>query len=227
MVMKKTVLLTILFLSSCVSKLSDNRAYQPSFEAFEVSDKCPSICWLGINPGTTSIDEAISIVMGSNKINRDEFLQITNTSLQSVWAYTDTSGVYKSNISLIFSNGVVESIYFNTLTPFTLSDFVRLLGEPDIIIIELDKTVDSGDLVHYAVYFSLSRTSLSVYPGSWNGPNPHDYISTLVLNAEFTHPEFFFIQEKQQPWIGYERLQEYLPDQELPLGTYTPPETGP
>jgi len=224
--MNKLPLLMILLIISCAPNLSGNDAYQPSLEAFEVSEKCPNICWLGIHPETTSVDEAIAVIMKSKQINRKEFLQISDVSLQTVWGYTDKTGTFSSDVWINFDSGFVRSIHFGQLAPFSIKDFVSMLGEPDKILIKIDHTIDGGDLVTYSLYFSSRKASLFVYPGSWDGPNPDDYITSLVLNSEFTYPKIFE-GEKQQSWIGYGHLQDYLPEQELPSGTYTPPETGP
>ena len=208
-----TILLSlIIFLASCSLKNSNSANAEFSFV---VNEDCPNVCWLGIHPGTTSIEDAKLILMTSDQIKKNDFFQVTNDGLQSVWRYSDKSNNYVSDFQLYFNNDTVSSIQFNTLAPFTLGDFISLLGEPETIIIKLDKTIDGGDLVHYAVYFPLQRVSLSVYPGSWDGSSQGDQISLLTLNGEFTY-SFFLKGEQPQLWLGYGHLDEYLPGVEIP-----------
>jgi hypothetical protein len=211
----------ILFFYGCV----EDKEIQPSINAFEVSESCPNVCWLGIHPGTTTTAEAVEIVMTSNQMDREDFVQVLDTEIQTVWGFTDQSGAYRSRVYINFNNGLVESIGLSMMKPFTLGDFISLLGEPDIIVIEIDHTIHGNDIVNYAVYFSVKRVSISVYPGAWDGPNSQDFIETVVLNSEFTyHP--FFKEAKQQPWLGYGQLDKYLPGQELPSGPYVPSKTN-
>lgn len=216
--MRKWLLMLLLFIASCDNMISSTTPSKtiPRREAFEVSDKCPHLCWLGINPEVTSDDDAVSILMATSQINQEKLFQRSEAELRTIW-FTDNTDKYYSRVRLVFSGNIVKSIHFNLLTPFTVSDFISMLGEPDTIIIELDKTIDGGDIVNYAVYFSSQHVSLSVYPGRWDGPHPDDYVDTLTLNAEFTYPDFF-IEGKIQSWLGYGRLQDYLPGQELPTG---------
>ena len=159
--------------------------------------------------------------MASNQINHEKLFQRSDTGLLTLW-FTDETKTYYSYVGLTFEGNLVKSIEFNLLTPFKMNYFISLFGEPDTIIIDLDHTIDGGNLVNYAVYIPHSKVSLSVYPGSWDGPNPEDPIRSMTINAEFTY-SIFLKKVKQQPWLGYGHLKDYLPGQELPTGPYGTP----
>ncbi len=219
--MHKRIFLFALVFTSSVFGCSGDASHRPSIEAFEVSKNCPNVCWLGISPGATSANEATAIVMNADEIEREQFFKISESGIQTIWK-TDKSNTFTANVWINFDNDIVKSINFGPVAPFTVNDFASLLGEPNKIVIKLDRTIDGGNIVMYAAYFSRYEASIFVYPGSWNGPNPDDYIESLVLNAEFTYPRDLE-EELQQPWLGYEHLQEYLPGQDLPSGPYTSP----
>jgi hypothetical protein len=181
----------------------------------------PHVCWLGINPGVTSIDDAVAVLMTSDQIDRARFFKRTDSGIQTIWK-PDTSNIYIANVWVNFDGNLVKSINFGTLAPFTMKDLISLLGEPDKIMIRLYETIDGGDVVTYAVYFSNYKAGLYVNPGSWNGPNPDDLIDSLILNSEFVKPRSY-METKEQPWLGYDRLKEYLPGQKLPIGPYNGP----
>jgi hypothetical protein len=189
-----------------------------SIAAFEAGKECPHVCWLGIQPEITSADNAISILMASNQINHEKLFQRSDTELLTQW-YTDETKTFYSDVWLMFEGKLVKSITFNLLTPYNMNYFISLFGAPDTIIIDLDQTIDGGNLVNYAVYFSQDKVSLSVYPGSWDGPNPEDPIRGMTINSEFTY-SIFLKKVKQQPWQGYGHLKDYLPGQEIPFGSY-------
>jgi hypothetical protein len=223
--MKKIMLIWLVLLTSCApiySTILNNDP--PSVKAFEVGEKCLHVCWLGIQPEITSANEAISILMASNQINHEALFKRSGTGLQTIWFTNGTKTVY-SYVWLTFQDNLVKSIQFQQLVPFRMKHFLSIFGEPDAIIIDLDHTIDGGDLVNYAVYIPQYKVSLSVYPGSWDGPNPEDLVGPMTIDADFTY-SFFLNGVKQQPWLGYGHLKDYLLGQELPSGPYTPPETG-
>ena len=220
--MKRILILSLLLINSCQSVSGDKKMqYIPMTDAFKVSESCPNVCWLGIQPGKTSISEAEVILKSSDYINRDKLFTVSETELRTIW-FTENTKKYYSRISLFFKDNVVTSIKFNLMAPFRVKDLISLFGEPNTIFIKLDHTIDGGDLVNYEMYFSSHKISLSVYPGSWDGPNSEDGVRGLVL---YEKPTYYtaYNQGDEQPWLGYGHLKDYLPGQKLPRGPYTGP----
>jgi hypothetical protein len=218
--MKRIMCLPILILASCtpanLPPASATPSRVPIGSSFTFNQECPHVCWLGINPGITTPDEAEDILMAAKKIDQDRLFQRSRTELKTIW-FTENTNTFYSRVWLHFDGNTISSIHFNMLSPFTVGDFISRLGEPNSIIIELDDPTDGAVRTEYAVYFSPQKVSLSVYPGSWDGPSPNDKVDALTLNAEFTY-SIFLSEGTKQPWLGYGRLDEYLPGQVLPTG---------
>jgi hypothetical protein len=220
--MQKYLLITLLLLiDACNTNMPNSaQARVPRLEAFKVDSKCPHVCWLGINPGVTSSEDALAILMASNEIDHASFFKRSESRIQTEWK-TDKSNLYSADVWVNFEAGLVQSINFGTMAPFRMKDLISLLGEPDEILIRLDHTTDGGDIVTYATYSSTIRTTIYVYPGSRDGPNSEDFIDSLVLNSDLVFPIGFKKVQPQQ-WRGYGHLRDYLPGQELPSGPYGP-----
>ena len=127
--------------------------YTPSVEVFQINDVCPNICWLGIHPGTTSIENAAGILMESNQIDQQS-IQASETEVEAIW-YPDQEKKAQTTVILYLDRGFVTSIRYYNLMPFTVEKFVNILGEPGEIRIELLVSPhDWFDLV-YSIYFPV------------------------------------------------------------------------
>lgn len=207
--MKNLFLLCLLILSGC--QLSDKRVvkYFSSINVFSSGQQCPHICWLGINPGTTTVDRAEAIVRASNQIDQ-KWTQITDSDIFAVW-YPGKPQTFPSNVGIQFEKGLVKSISFTKL-PFTLDEFIKLLGEPEKININ-DVLVADAEFIAYKVYFPSQKVMIEFYPGSPNGPDPNDTATGLLLNTEFISgiTSGHGPGPGVQPWLGYGHLNDYLP----------------
>lgn len=177
-----------------------------------IDHHCLHFCWLGINPGVTSVEEAHTLLEASNKINQ---INVTETYIGAVWQ-DDTDAF------LYFEKGLVKSIYLSALKilgDFTLHDFIEFLGEPDEIGVTLYQSPHC-EYVLYSIYYSSRKIVVSVSYGSWNGPNSFDLIDAIALNTEFDeYLQHRYLQPpNRQSWMGYGHLQDYLPGQVLPTG---------
>jgi len=137
--------------------------------------------------------------------------------------------------SLSFEKGRVKSIYLFTWAAFdTFGQFIRFLGgQPDEIRITVYASQHCDD-VPYLVYYASRKVALFVRLGSWNGPNPSDWVDEITLNTEFDDETLRerYLQplglnndhlSDRQPWLGFEQLREYLPERNLPTGPCRPP----
>jgi hypothetical protein len=223
--MKKIVWLIFILLTSCIpapaspSPVFTSPPPIPVTSSFAYNQDCPHVCWLGINPGTTTTDEAKALLRASDQIDH-KWDQISNTGIVTIW-YPDRFKTFPSTVGVHFEKDLVKSIYITNL-PFTVNDFLKLLGEPDQIRISVQKA--EVDYVQYAVYFSLRKVMIDVYPASWIGPNPTDTNFTLTLNVEFNDPSLLAEWGENQPWLGYSHLKDYLPGVQIPtVSTSKPP----
>ena len=131
--MKKIVFLLILLLTCCApasSKLAtpdwskahskptpDLSGYELNIDAFKAPEECPHMCWLGVNPGVTTPDEAKAALTASDQI--DPKMEIMDTGIVAKW-YTEKTKKMAASAYLRFEDGVVKSIAFKEMAPFRL-----------------------------------------------------------------------------------------------------------
>lgn len=214
--MKKVMILMLVFLTGCQS-VSNNITNQP-IQAFEISEKCSHVCWLGINPSITSVEDAEALLRASNQIDQKTIVG-SGDNIQVLWFTDKTKNLY-SYVYLTYRKGLVQTIDFSTLSNFTLNDFTAFFGEPDEITIQVEQA-PHGWISTYTLYYSASKTMIYTLSGGLEGPNPNDFIDDLSLNAEFDGSDLppwrADDYENRQPWLGYGHIEDYLPGLELPI----------
>lgn len=177
-------------------------------EPFTTDSKCHSLCWLGIDPGFTSTEEAELILANSWQIDQTILRFQDNTELRRVW-YTTYNKTFYSKVTLYSTNNIIEKIKINLLYPFSLGHFVGLLGEPDLIRLDVEETPEGNDFLNYELYFEAAKVTLAVYHEKGDGPDPTDPVWLLTINTNF-ETNSLFLQTEEKPWLGYGHLQEYL-----------------
>jgi len=205
--MKSAMILMLLVLVSCQSA-SNNTTSQP-IQTFEVSEQCPHVCWLGINPGVTSVEDAEALLQGSDQIDHKTIVR-SEDSMQVLWTTGGMENLY-TRVGLGFQEVDIQTIYFTNLI-FKLDDLIALFGEPEEISIHVEPA-DNKSII-YTLYYPSTKTMIYSISGGSNGPNPKDYVDILSLNAEFDSPNLPTWRandyKNRQPWLGYEHLEEYL-----------------
>lgn len=204
--MKKAILLTILLLAGC---------YPSPSEAFVYDKHCPHVCWFGINPGITTIDEARSLLRSSNQINQKSYSD-DETGFSVEWR----TGQLPTRVGVYGENGIVKRISFGVSTfPLTVNGIINLLGEPEQISITWEQAPDDNCCISYVIYYPTQKSAIWVMPGNHNGPDPNDRIG-LVLNIELDEADaprwLSDSKDSFQPWLGYGHLAEYVPTREAP-----------
>ena len=218
--MKKIVFLLILLLASCAparptmpptpmwenshsAPTADWSTYRPSIEAFQFGEQCPHLCWLGINPGVTTAEQAHTLLSASDQVNPT--MEVMDTGIVAKW-YTDKAKKLEASVYVRFESGVVKSIAFTGMSPFTLKDFVALVGEPDGINIDMNIYGDVMEMPYGAYYYS--RDILLGSELADTGLHPNDPITTLILNVPYNKDIF-------RAWVGYGHLTEYFEGKEV------------
>lgn len=204
--MKKMLILMVLLLSGCSSLLTNHFVYD---------DNCPRLCWLGINPGITTVKEAQELVNSSSAIDKNR-LQFSDKSILTDW-FTGRPRAFPSTVNIEFEGELVKSISFGQL-PYKMDEVIDLLGQPDEISIRL-VLVPDAEYIEYFVYYHSSKTLVHVLPGTQNGPDPVDTVSGLFLNSEFNQDILPTGSGTIQPWIGYGHLKDYIPEMQTPSTT--------
>ena len=197
--MKKIVLLFLIFCTGC-QLLPDSgilNSLFPFAAGFDAGEKCPYLCWLGINPGVTTEVQAKAILAASSQI-RPIPLPPTDKLLMR-WGpqnFNDVDHV----VEIYFEKGLVKTINF-TGVPYKLGDFVKLMGQPDKIRISV---VRSRFDAAYLVFYSSRRVMIDVTDST--GLEPEDSVGSLYLNSDFDKipPS---IWGPDQPWPGYGDLK--------------------
>ena len=108
---------------------------------------------VGINPTRTTAIEAKSLIASSNQIDQKS-LEISDAGISAVW-FIEKTDTFRSYVRIQFHEGLVTSIGFSLL-PFTMSDFISLLGQPDEISIWEERGPD-GLYVSYALYYLSAK----------------------------------------------------------------------
>jgi hypothetical protein len=216
-IMKREMILLLMFLTSC--QIASNDTTSQSIQAFEISEQCPHVCWLGINPGVTSVEDAEAQLQASDQIDHKTIVKSEN-SIEAIWHTKNTINIY-SPIGLAYKGSLVQTIYLTLLSGFKLNDFIVLLGEPDEISIHIEPA-DNRSII-YTLYYSSSKTMIYSISGGPEGPSPNDSIYILSLNAEFDSSDLPVWRandyENRQPWLGYGHINDYLPGQVIPTAS--------
>ncbi len=215
------IIFLLMFLTGCQIASDDAiaRYFPPSLDAFEYSEKCPHVCWLGINPGVTTFEETNIILKSSDQIDQ-EWLEAYNGGTSAVW-FSGKMRTNPCNIYIDFDNNIVRSITFGNI-PFKVNDFVNIIGEPDSISISITRAAEATYLV-YTIYYSRKKIGISSYTINQTGVNPADDITALLLNYDFNAVKPSSQMTGFQPWLGYGHLQDYFPGQEIPtLDSWAP-----
>ncbi len=219
--MKKLLLVCVFFLTCCAPVASPTPILpivtptpevltQPDLDAFKTSEQCPNICWLGMHVGTTTRQQAIDIF---TKAPGNVNMRLTPRSLEGEWI-TDKEKKSKAFVAIHFTDDMVDSIMLGRMKPFTTSDFINLLGEPDKMwILWTDDRVGYGyRRTHYGLYYPEHKIEIqSGYSGvaetDWGGPLPNSKIEWVKIGVPPEHEEKYL-----QPWQGYGHLEEYRPN---------------
>jgi hypothetical protein len=226
--MIKLVLIFILLLTGCESTSiipsSDNMIISPkvtnekpassALDTLQFNEKCPRLCWMGINPGVTTYQDVVTIMRTSEQIDQN-WLDITSSEINAAIWHLDSTNTYNGNAAIAFENGVVKNIILGN-SHIRIKDLINLLGEPDKISYKVFDTPDGpGKILFYAVYFSSHK--VMIYSGGgWGGPDSNDPIKGLVLNTEI-NTSILPWYRPIQPWLGYGHIKEYLPHVEIPM----------
>jgi hypothetical protein len=225
--MKKLIFLLVLFLVSCSSppnipktnkmaltlEAGIDQPNTQSLNTLQLNEQCPHLCWLGINPGVTTYQEAKTIMSSSDQIDQKR-LEVTPSEISAAVWHSDPTDFYDGNAAITFENGIVKTIILG-VPQLRIKDITKLIGEPDkISYFVVDVADGPGKIAVSAIYFSSHKIMITT-GDDWSGPDPDNQIDGLYLNTEFNNtilPDYRPIQ----PWLGYGHIEEYLPDVATP-----------
>lgn len=207
--MKKVILFLIVFttLAGC-QKVPGEMMTKSSLKEFEISEQCPYVCWLGINPGVTSAEDAERILRASAQIDQNR-VEVSESFIRTAW-YVGPSTRPPASVSVQVERQIVTGISFGSL-PFKMKDLADRFGEPDLISIGWVIAPDA-EYIEYFVYYSIQKILLDVPVGSSSGPNSENRVVRLFLNKGFSEISLPVHLHPFQPWLGYGHLNDYLPD---------------
>jgi hypothetical protein len=187
--------------SQPASNQETRKVYPPLLEAFESSEGCPVVCWLGIHPGVTTYEQAVQIITTSVQFDQD-FTEISDKNIRAFW-FPDKTRRFHTGVTISFSDSLVQSITLGRLTPFTLQDFIGFLGQPTEISLMVQKGLHDDKYTVYNLYYSSLKAFIQIRSTGEHGPEPKDFIYGLEINTEY-------LDSYRQPWLGYGHFDEYM-----------------
>lgn len=206
---KKLFLLSILVLIGCTPSTASTptapstvgETYTPFVEAFEPSDQCPNVCWMGIHPGITSAEEAFRLIANSDQFNQ-QVTQQNDESIKARW-YTEKTKKFGASVYITISDGAVKAIRMGKLIPFTVEDFIHLFGVPSEISFWVGEDIHGNIFTIYTIYYPSTQTSLKAHISGIRGPDPNDIVEVFDSGTEIDDDSF-------QPWLGYGEAEKYF-----------------
>ena len=180
-------------------------------DVLDARESCPHLCWLGIDPGTTTKQQARVLIENSNSTDK-QWTEISDASIEARWLIGGLRS-FDCSVGIQLENNVAESIALGPM-PYAVRDIVDLLGQPDQIAMAQLVAPDQPFFT-YALYYAKRRITVDVHTTNTKGPEPGDAGFNLWLNVDFyaaKHPEQW---GKPQPWLGYGHLREYLPGAQI------------
>jgi hypothetical protein len=212
----------MMFLVGCSSIPADNLA---PVSLFNVSESCPNVCWLGIQPGVTTAEEAYQILLNSKYIDRKsvDWYKSPNEwypdGISARWLTEPPRGRYV-DVVLNIENDKILTMWFDDLWSITLQELINIFGEPDKISIFYVRYSPGWPYIEYTLFYHVPEITVHFFSlTELTGPDPGDVVNRLILNqSDFENPgsDYHELYEDSQPWLGYGHLEEYLPDEEKP-----------
>ena len=200
---RKLVCLLMYLLAGCTSL--------PATLPFAYNQECPHICWLGINPGVSTMDEARKLLSGSRQFSP---IDEDDTGFRIKWHTKQmsekTADVY---VGIVGESGIVNSVNFLFPANVTVKNFIELLGEPDDISVMKQETAEIT-YVEYVLYYTQEKVLISSNTKDLTGPEVNNPLSVVYLNIDLSSnnlPNWISDQiSLRQPWLGFRKMDEYL-----------------
>ena len=216
--MKRIICLIFLFLTSCTPwyaspppEYTSTPSLIPISSTFTYTKDCPHICWLGINPGVTTAEEALALLSSSSQIDQSSYVDKNETGVRVEW-HTKQMGINPIRVGVVFENGIVNSISFDFGIYVKIGEFIDIIGQPDEISINKN-AAEMPRYMNYVVYYTSINALIFVNVTDIAGPDIDDPVTILYLNISPDKAKplsFMSGQNLRQPWLGFGHLEEYL-----------------
>jgi hypothetical protein len=236
--MKKIICLFFMLLTSCAqapaspspapanpSPVPTSPPSIPVSSSFVYNQECPHVCWMGIDPGVTTVEEAKTIIYSSNQIVEGSDDEEDNPEGNKIGFGVDwhvkQMGALPTRVAMGFENGIVTTISFSFYGPIKIQEFIDLFGEPDEINIRKMQAPDAR-YINYVLYYTSMDALIFITNYDESGANPNDPVDILYLNISPDDPvasdliNFMVGQDLRQPWLGFGHLEEYLKNRPSP-----------
>jgi hypothetical protein len=207
---RKLSCLFLLLLVGCTAR--------PETPPFVYNEECPHVCWLNINPGLTTMEDTRHLVATSNQISKlreGSDIDINNESGFTIKWHTKQMGekVTDVYVGIIGEHGIVSSVTFNFPAYINLEEFIGMLGEPDEISVMKQETAEIT-YVEYILYYTKEKVLIASSTKDLTGPEITDPLGIVYLNIDLSSnnlPKWATDQiALRQPWLGFEKMDEYL-----------------
>ena len=199
--------------------LLSNCTPTPVNPSFVYNQKCPNVCWLGINPGVTTAEETKMLLSSSSQIDQGSYIE--DKSGISVEWFNKQMDVNPAHVGIVLDNGVVSNVNFLFPSSVQIQEFIDLLGEPDEISV---RKVEAAEVtyIEYVIYFTSIKAVVLASTKGDDDPSLEDWAELLILNNKpnISNAPNWLLKHKdfRQPWLGFGHKDEYL-KHEFPVST--------
>ena len=107
MLIFSAILLVFSLLSSCTNTPAED---EPPINAFELSEQCPRVCWMGIQPGITTRKEAWEFLQSSEQVDQKS-IRSSESGFGFSW-FVDRQKKFYYKVGIGTENDVVSVLSF-------------------------------------------------------------------------------------------------------------------
>jgi len=218
--MKRVIIIFAFLLFGCSHDLPQETVSPlPLTDFFEFSEICPSICFMGISPGKTALEEVAPLLQASDQFS----VPTSRKDKYDIWTkwFLVPSTPISSWVNILINpqDNLVQSIRFISIDPYRVKDFIGLLGEPDEISVSFEEPADAR-YIRYTLFYPKMNVMVFINTTGFTGPKAEDKVKELYVNVpvDEEHVQSWIINDynNRQPWLGYGHIEEYLPGRKLP-----------
>ncbi len=166
-----------------------------------LAENCPAPCFMGIQPGVTTAEEAVAILEASAWVADYEY-DPTLPLIRMTWsdqspAWLNNEGSYNGSVMWV-TEGVIDAFMLDTT--LTLSDFLLAVGPPEGQRITLNY-LEGGSYLFYTAFYARLGLSTTVQGDCNEGRKTITYRDPLYLGYSSSTNMFGVRTQYTNSWV--------------------------